>query len=123
MEEKLEMHEWSLASDFIARIEEEAKQRGASKITNIKMKIGSLSGVSVEAFKFAFSVGIKESIISEDALKIEEISAVSKCSDCDKEFSDTMGLDACPYCGSYSKKLVSGNEMFAVSFEMEEKDV
>ncbi len=117
------MHEWSLATEFVRNLEREGNERGAARITKVKLRIGSLSGVSIEAFRFAFEAAVPGTSIAPEALEIEEIPAAFACRSCGFQFADAGGFDPCPSCGSIEKECLRGTEMETVSFMMEESDV
>ena len=117
------MHEWGLACDLIRRIDREGRQRGARRITRVKVRIGSLSGVVADALKFGFTAAAEGTLVAVDALECEEIPAEAVCHDCSTRFPDAEGLELCPGCGSASKETVTGTEMETVSFTMEADDV
>lgn len=114
------MHEWGLASNLIIQIQKEGNKRKAKSIKKIKMKIGTLSGVSIEAFSFAFASLINETIIDENALEIEQVDAKSQCLDCGNCFDDPDGFNFCSKCSSIRKKILCGQEMSAESIILEE---
>lgn len=117
------MHEWGLANDLVRHLESEGRSRGADRILRVKLRIGSLSGVSVEAFRFAFEAAAAPSIVATDALEIEEVAGESACRSCGAGFADPDGLALCPVCGEANKTPTRGREMDTVSFEMEIDDV
>lgn len=117
------MHEWSIACGLVARVAEEGRARGARRITGVKIRIGSLSGVVAEALRFGFEAAAAGTIVAPEALACEEIPAEVICEECGRRYSDPQGLEICPDCGSAGKKLVSGMEMDLISFTMESDDV
>ncbi len=48
------MHEFSLAMNVVELAEKEAKNHGVSKILEIEIEVGDLSGVEPETFQSAF---------------------------------------------------------------------
>lgn len=117
------MHEWGLACQLVDRIAEEGRTRGADRITRVRVRVGSLSGVVPEALTFGFEAAAKGTIIATDALLCEEIPAEAVCNACKTRYPDPDGLDLCPSCHSADKKIVAGTEMETVSFAMERDDV
>lgn len=117
------MHEWGIACDLVRRVEDEGRSRGARRITVVKVRIGSLSGVVAEALRFGFEAAASGTIVLPDALACEAVAAEAVCTDCARRFSDPDGLELCPGCGSAAKRTVTGTEMEMVSFTMEADDV
>lgn len=117
------MHEWGLAVGLVRVLQEEAWKSGAARIKEVRLRLGSLSGVSPEAFRFGFQAAARGTVIDPDALVIEEVTARSRCQDCGMVFDDRDGTAFCPNCGSVWKELVEGREMVTESFVMEEANV
>ena len=115
------MHETSLAIGMLEKITEIAEKENAKKVLRVRVKIGKLSGVVVDSFKFAFDATKKEFPFTENAiLEIVEIPAVYRCFDCGKEFeTETAYFPECPDCGSLNVTIVSGEELQIVDLEID----
>ncbi len=111
------MHEASLVLAMCEEIVRLAKQEGAKGVSSITVRIGELSGVEKEAFRFAFEVYQKGDPLFEKAeLRIETVPAKSRCRHCWKEtLSSPFG--PCPFCGQWGLELVSGEELDLVRVE------
>lgn len=105
------MHEMSIALSILEIVKNEAQKAKSQKVTEIVMDIGSLSGVEVEALKFAMKACLTEDIVANCKVKIHTIAAYSACNECFKEFECKNLFSVCPHCGSYSSKLIKGQEM------------
>lgn len=66
------MHELSLALDLVEQAIAVAVKESAAKIVRIKIKIGDISGVDKEAFRFAFPEAARGTILDGAILEIEE---------------------------------------------------
>lgn len=114
------MHEASIASELIRVATEECLKSGYSKINSIKVSIGKATGVMPEALLFAFNI-LKEGTVADSAaLIIEEIPVKGLCEECKKEFegSDSYLIFQCPFCESFSVKVVSGRELNITEMEV-----
>ena len=49
------MHEWALAEAVISAVSKIAEERGLRKVVEVKIKIGELQQIDLEAFKLALS--------------------------------------------------------------------
>jgi len=105
------MHEMSIALSILDIVKNEAEKANSKKITEIVMEIGNLAGVEIEALEFAMKACLTEDLVKDCALKIKTIDALSLCNDCLKEFECENLFSVCPHCGSYSSKLIKGQEM------------
>ncbi|TCK06589.1 hydrogenase maturation nickel metallochaperone HypA [Phorcysia thermohydrogeniphila] len=115
------MHETSIALGLLRSLSEIAEREKAKKITRVKVKIGKLSGIVIDSFKFAFDALKGEFKEVKDAeLLVEEVSLVYKCKDCGREFEvDSVYFPECPACKSLNLALISGEELEVVEVELE----
>lgn len=116
------MHEYGLACDLVRRLAEEGRKRGAERVTHVRLKVGSLSGVSAEALRFGFEVAARDTIVAPDALEIVPVPARARCGACGRAFEDLDGFAPCPACGAIEKEVVDGTGLVAESFTMETPD-
>lgn len=116
------MHEYSIVQSLLDIIEDNAKKHNAKKIKKVVVKIGVLSGVEPHLLKIAFET-FKESSICKDAefeMIIDPIRA--ECNECKKisEFKSNLLIFECPECKSVDLKVLSGEDMYLMSLEMEQ---
>ena len=64
------MHETHMIKPIIQGIEQHAKEEGGKKVTNVKIKVGELTGVKEESFKETFSVLAKGTILEGAELEL-----------------------------------------------------
>ncbi|MBI5409153.1 MAG: hydrogenase maturation nickel metallochaperone HypA [Nitrospirae bacterium] len=115
------MHEVSIALGMIHELERIARENNAKKITNVKLKIGKMSGIVVDSLTFAFdAVKLENPVVSDAALSVEEVPLVYECNDCSKTFeTDNLYFPSCPVCASYKLKIISGEEQHIENVEIE----
>ncbi len=79
------MHEFSLMESVLKIAKEAAENNGLSRLNSITLVVGKLSGVNIDALKFAFeALKEEESLIKEAVLEIEEKEGQGKCPKCEK---------------------------------------
>jgi hydrogenase nickel incorporation protein HypA/HybF len=105
------MHELSLVMGIIDLASLEAEAHGARDVEEIVLDIGELSGVEMDSFDFAWTEGVKGTILDGTERKINRIPGKGKCLDCDTEFSLKQYYDPCPNCGEHLIDIVNGKEM------------
>lgn len=106
------MHEMSIAINIVDIAVEEANKAGADLISEIVLDIGSLSGVEIEALKFAMDSAVKSSpVLDKSKLLINEIQAKARCRQCQNEFDVESVFSLCEKCQSYDMEILQGNEM------------
>ncbi|MEO2082505.1 MAG: hydrogenase maturation nickel metallochaperone HypA [Desulfurobacteriaceae bacterium] len=115
------MHETSIAVGFLNSLSRMADREGAKKVVKVRVRIGKLSGIVVDSFKFAFdSLKGEYPKLKETQLLIEEVPVRYRCNDCGAEFEvETVYFPECPNCSSINLTLISGEELEVIDAEIE----
>ena len=114
------MHELSLAQGIIQVIQEELEKRKENgTVRKINLRVGKLSFVEPEALLFSFGFCSKETECENAELVIEKVPFACKCQDCGENFQPEEALFECPNCKSRRIKILSGEEFYIDSFEIE----
>ncbi|MCD6337942.1 MAG: hydrogenase maturation nickel metallochaperone HypA [Verrucomicrobia bacterium] len=112
------MHEVSIIQNVIQMAEEQARAQGAKRIHALRMRIGAMSGVVVDALEFAFEVVRRGTMADQAALEIETAPPRAWCAACRKEFDCSNWNLACPDCGEPSREIRKGTEVELVDMEI-----
>lgn len=112
------MHELAVAQSMMTVALENAAANNAKKIIRIGLVVGKMSGVSVDALRFAFDAVKADTIASGAELAIEETSADARCGACEKSFEAGQYNFFCPACGApvFPK---GGDELYVKELEIE----
>jgi hydrogenase nickel incorporation protein HypA/HybF len=110
------MHEYSLVSAMVDRIEREARARDAVAVHRLGVRIGALSGVEPELFASAFTL-VRQGLLKDAVLDISRCEAAWACPRCSAAIPEGAAL-RCPACDEPAK-LVSGDEILLEQIEME----
>ena len=111
------MHEYSIVGALVEQVESEARQRNATYVRRIRVRIGDLSGVDPELLASAYQV-FRERTLCEDAeLSIERVEARWVCERCGR-VTARGGILRCGICGSASR-LAQGDEIVLQQIEIE----
>jgi hydrogenase nickel incorporation protein HypA/HybF len=113
------MHELSIVLSIVDIAEEEAQKAGVDNFSKIVLEIGSQSGIVLEALHFAWSSGVKDSVLSKAKLEVSQIQAIARCEECQHEFNAETLYDSCPRCNDAFTELISGKELKIKSLELE----
>jgi hydrogenase nickel incorporation protein HypA/HybF len=89
------MHEFSIMQSALQQALREARQAGAARVHEIRLRIGVLSGVVPDALHFAW------------------------CASCRREFVSANLYAECPDCRHPSGELRAGREMELSSMEVD----
>jgi hydrogenase nickel incorporation protein HypA/HybF len=113
------MHELSLMEEVRRQALAAAGADGATRITAIRLQVGELAGVELEALRFAFPVVMAGTIAAAAELRIEREAAECHCSLCDAPFPAPDGCCDCPRCGTISRSLLRGRDLRLLALEVE----
>jgi len=113
------MHEMSLAEGVREIVDETARANGARRVTTVRLEIGKLAQVEVEAMRFAFEVVQRGSLADTARLEIVEVDGSAWCMRCSEPVTITRRGDACPHCGSHQLQVTGGDRMRVMDIEIE----
>ncbi len=106
------MHEVGIIESALEVIRREARTHQATRVTRVVMRIGTISGVDVDALRFGFEACTPGSIAEGAEFEIESIPARAHCKDCATDFTIESGfIFQCPHCGAFSGDVRSGKEL------------
>jgi hydrogenase nickel incorporation protein HypA/HybF len=113
------MHEVGIMESAIEAVLAEARGNDATRVHNIVLRVGALSGVEPDALRLAFDAAVKGTPAAGSGLEIESVPARGRCPDCDLEFDvDSDFIFTCPKCARISGELVQGRELELARIEM-----
>jgi hydrogenase nickel incorporation protein HypA/HybF len=113
------MHEMSLAESVREIVEETARSSGARSVTAVRLEIGKLAQVEIEAMRFAFDVVKRGSLANEARLEIVETDGSAWCMRCSESVALARRGDACPKCDSYQLQVTGGDRMRVLDIEID----
>ena len=105
------MHELSIVQSIVSIVENEAAKVKAVRVEEIELEIGCLATVEVEALRFAWEYGVKETLLENAAMHIKRIDGRARCIVCGSEFPVQELFDPCPDCNSHSVSILNGQEL------------
>ncbi len=115
------MHELGVVFYIADSVEKIAKENGVDHVRRVTLELGEVSTVIPDYLIDVWKWNSKKSELFKDcALTIERISAVTFCTDCQKNYSTVEHGKICPFCGSENTYLVTGNELMIKEIEVDE---
>jgi hydrogenase nickel incorporation protein HypA/HybF len=106
------MHEVGIMESALAVIREQAAAHGAPRVSRVVLRIGQLSGVDVDALRFAFDAVSAGTPAAEAELEIVSVPARAHCAECDADFGASGGfILTCPRCRAFSSDIRAGREL------------
>lgn len=111
------MHELSITRNVVTLVAERAKGR---RVTQVRLRIGRLAGIQVDAVKFCFDVCAQGTELEGARLVIEDVPGRGECTVCGASapMDDFVALCACE--AGAPLKVVAGEEMQLVDIELED---
>ena len=114
------MHEMSLAGGVLRLVEEAAAREGFERVNRLKLEVGKLSGVEVEALRFALSAIAPGTCLEGAAIEIDEPPGEAWCMPCGRLTPIKERGDACVHCGGYQLQATGGTELRVVDLLVDE---
>ena len=105
------MHEMAICESILGVLREQARQQKFESVKRVRLEIGPLAGVEIEALKFGFDVVMRDSIADGASLDIIETDGTAWCLPCGKTVAIAARYDPCPHCGSHQLQITGGEEM------------
>jgi len=113
------MHEMSLCEGVIQVLEENARSQGFSRVKTVRLEIGALAGVELEAMRFGFEVVKKGTLAEQARLEIIELPGRAWCLCCGESVEIGQRFDPCPKCGGFPLQITGGEELRVKELEVE----
>jgi hydrogenase nickel incorporation protein HypA/HybF len=113
------MHEMSLAESVREIVEDTARANGARCVVAVRLEIGKLSQVEIEAMRFAFDVVMRGTLAATARLDITETEGSAWCMRCSQPVLVAQRGDGCPQCGSHQLQVTGGERMRVTDIEIE----
>ena len=113
------MHEMALCESIVQVLEQQAAVQNYSVVKAVRLEIGPLAGVELEALRFSFDAVTRGTLADRAKLEIIETKGEAWCLQCAKTVPVLQRFDACPDCGSYQLQVTSGEELRIKELEVD----
>ncbi len=114
------MHEYFVVQNILRTVEDILKDYPGKRVAKVVLLIGKFSGVEPELLKSALEFFKKGSPLENAEIIFEFEDLKIECLDCGKTAVKEKWDMICPFCGSFNTKVVSGEDMFLKTLELEE---
>ncbi|MGS0680722.1 hydrogenase maturation nickel metallochaperone HypA/HybF [Shewanella sp. 125m-7] len=115
------MHEYSIVTALIEQCEQHAIANDATKITQVVIKLGVLSGVEPELLKTAFETFKLEGICRDASLIMNIQPLVISCATCGGHTEHEQRNVMCSHCQSTNTTVLDGEDMMLMQLELEKE--
>ena len=114
------MHELSIATHLVDVATEALENAGETQpVTVVKIRVGALAGVVIEALEFAWDIATDDTRCAGARLEIERVPTAVRCAACHAD-TTVHGplLFICAQCGQPAIDIVAGRELDLVALEV-----
>lgn len=111
------MHELSVCQALVGQLESLAREQQASRVVNVLVGIGPLSGVEAALLSQAFPLAAAGSVAQDARLTIEDRPVRVHCLQCGRDSDAAVNRLLCGHCGDWRTELLSGDELLLVQVE------
>ena len=113
------MHELAVTRSLIDLVDREAKKQGFTRALEIRLKVGTYSGIVPECILDLFPYAAKDTAAEGAELVFEKVPARFACPDCGYEGPVERRDACCPSCGGTALRMTAGREFFVDSLKVE----
>ena len=113
------MHELGITENIVNIALEKANEAQASKVIQINLVIGEMSGFVPDCIQFYFDSLSKDTIAQGAAIHFELVPAQLRCRNCSTTFHPQDTLWSCPECQGQSLEISKGRELYIESMDVE----
>ncbi len=114
------MHEMSLAEHILQILEEAAARQGFTRVRQVRLEIGMLAGVEVEALRFCLEAVLSGTLAEGAQIEVETPPGTGWCMSCGQTVPMAALHDPCPHCGGHQVQPTGGTQMRVKDLLVEE---
>ncbi|MCF6765678.1 hydrogenase maturation nickel metallochaperone HypA [Thiotrichales bacterium 19S3-7] len=112
------MHEFSICQSIIQIVSNQLETE-SPKVEKIILTIGQLAAIDTESLKFWFPVAARNTKVDSAELDISISKGRAKCQTCKQKFDLEKLYQACTFCHSYDREVLSGMEMLVNKIQLQ----
>jgi hydrogenase nickel incorporation protein HypA/HybF len=113
------VHELAICQALIRQVRQLARERHASRVVAVTLRIGPLAGVEPALIEAAYPLASAGTPAASAALRIERAALRVRCRECGRESEASVTLLACGACGGGRIDILSGDELQLATVELE----
>lgn len=114
------IHEAGIAAELIARVRERLEGVPHGAVRAVRLAVGDLAGVNVDALEFAFDCLARETPLAGARLVVEQVPVTLLCRMCGTRGGIADWRFRCGHCGSDAVSVVAGRELDLRSLDVED---
>ena len=113
------MHELSVTEAILDVASEHARRVNAARVTELYLVIGQLSSIVDESVQFYWDLISAGTLCEGARLHFQRVPAELQCLNCGQTYTLSGELTDCPHCHSARVKVLTGEEFYLDSIEVE----
>jgi hydrogenase nickel incorporation protein HypA/HybF len=113
------MRELNAVQSILSKALLQARQSQAKSIKSLQLALGEISELDQASLQQHWESLSRGTPAERAQLHFRSIQAEVQCMACFEKYHPSDGKIHCPYCGSYGAKILSGEEFFIESIELE----
>ena len=113
------MHELSVTESLLKIAVGHAEKANAGRVTDLHIVIGDLASMVDESIQFYWEIIAKGTIAEQATLHFRRVPAQLECNTCSAIYQPTDKELICPNCQGIGAKIISGEEFFLESIDVE----
>jgi hydrogenase nickel incorporation protein HypA/HybF len=115
------MHELSVTESILKIAVEYAEKNEAARVTDLYLVIGRLSSIVDDSVQFYWDIVSADTMCAGSKLHFERVPAQLACMNCGVEYTLNGDMTPCPACDSAQVRVISGDQFFLDSIEIEKE--
>jgi hydrogenase nickel incorporation protein HypA/HybF len=112
------MHELAICQELLSQVTGIAREHGATRVDQIVLSVGPLSGVEPDLLDHAFEIARCGTVAEDAVLEMKGSDLVVECRLCGNENPAEVNRLLCSACGTWQVKVKKGEEMMLLSVEL-----
>ncbi len=116
------MHELSVAHAVVTTVVA-ALPDPQVRVTQVRVRIGELSGIVPQALEFAYEVAAQGTPLADAVLVVERTPVVIDCADCGEQTLASTRDFRCPSCGVPCGTVVRGKELEIIDIAFDDAGI
>lgn len=113
------MHELSLVDTIVKDISALAGKENFHHVSQIRLEIGSMSGVIPESIEFCFSELAKGTVLDGATLVVQKVALKVRCEHCEVESEPDIDAICCQRCGLNEVTIIAGKDFKIIDLEVD----
>lgn len=105
------MHEMALAESVLGLIEDARRRQGFARVRAVRLEIGALAGVEVEALRSCLAIVFERSVARAARIECAIAPGSGYCLDCGRTVAMDALYAACPCCAGPHVEATHGMQM------------